>query len=226
MNFLVKGFKILLLIILYDIDNVRSSTELYITNNAPSMLDSNVTFTAILHNYESKDQLMYVFDDGILKKEYKTVSHNVSMNRSFPSSLYKADFYSMNVSVLTETFFFDKTVASNFSRFELKKDLIGEISVYRDGQSSVDVDEVAVGENVSLVLNLVDHSNFFQKAAIDYSWSIDFEKQQTLNNTLIYNFTEAGSKNIKAFVTAVFPNNDFRYGFFERTITAKGEFKN
>lgn len=98
--------------------------------------------------------------------------------------------------------------------------------MYRSGQSTVDVDEVAVGENVSLVVNLVDHSNFFQKAAIDYSWSIDFEKLQTLNNTLIYNFTEAGSKDIKTFVTAVFPNNDFRYGFFERTIVAKGEFKN
>ncbi|XP_055932786.1 uncharacterized protein LOC129962811 [Argiope bruennichi] len=221
MNYLVKCFKILLLIILHIIENVWSSPELYISNNAPSMLDSNITFTAILLNYEPKNQLTYVFDDGTLKKELKTRSHNVSLNRSFPSSLYKADFYSMNVSVLIDNLFYDKTIASNFSRFELKKDLIGEISVFRSGQSSVDVDEVAVGENVSLVVNLVDHSNFLQKAAIDYSWSIDFEKHQTLDNILIYNFTEVGSKDIKAFVTAVFPNNDFRYGFFERTITAK-----
>lgn len=88
------------------------------------MLDSNVTFTAILHNYETEEQLMYVFDDGIQKKDYTSRSHNVSMNRSFPSSLYRADFYSMNVSVSTESLFFDKTIASNFSRFELKSKLI------------------------------------------------------------------------------------------------------
>lgn len=113
----------------------------------------------------------------------------------------------------------------NWNVYVIAGDLIGHMYVYRDkdGQS-IDVDEIAVGENVSIAINLVDNNAYLNDANIDYSWSVDFEKQRTENNTLVYNFTDPGIKDIKGAVTAVFPNNDFKYGFYERTINAKSKF--
>lgn len=220
---LLRNFRnFVLLIIAVEIFTVSSSSILFITNNGPTTLDSSVTFSAVLKNYVSKHELTFVFDDGVQKTEYLIENCNMSMTRSVPSKLYKDGFYTMKVSVITKNFIFIKDIiAANSSRFELRRDLIGAIHVYRNNELSVDVDEVGVGENVSIVVDLFDNNKYLEKAAVDYSWSIDFEKQQTLNNTLIYNFTDAGVKDIKASVTAVFPNADLKYGFFERTITAK-----
>ncbi|GFY21605.1 uncharacterized protein TNCV_1167501 [Trichonephila clavipes] len=218
----LRNFSItVLLIVAFEIFKVLSSPILFITNNGPATLDSSVTFSAVLKNYVPKHELTFVFDDGIQKTEHVVESCNMSMNRPVTSNLYKEGFYTMKVSVTAKNFIFKDIIAANSSRFELKRDLIGTIHVYRNNKLSIDVDEVGVGENVSIVVDLIDNNKYLEKAAVDYSWSIDFEKQQTLGNTLIYNFTDAGVKDIKAIVTAVFPNADFKYGFFEKTVTAK-----
>ncbi|GIY82389.1 transmembrane protein 130 [Caerostris darwini] len=220
MNSLLQFCKILLLII-FGIYGAVSSPQLLITNSEIAVLDSNVTFTAVLKNYETSSKLIYIFDDGVQKATYEAHNYNISFERSYSSSLYKEGDYCVSITVYTDYIIFEKTVVANTSAIKLKRDLIGEIFVYRQDQPLVDADEVAVGENVSIVVGLVNNDNYLDNAAIDYSWSVDFEKLQTLNNTLIYNFTEAGEKDIKAYVTALFPNNDFKYGIFDRTINAK-----
>ncbi|GFQ73304.1 transmembrane protein 130 [Trichonephila clavata] len=185
---LLRNFSITaLLIVAFEIFKVLSSPVLFITNDGPATLDSSVTFSAVLKNYVPKHELKFVFDDGIQKTEYVVESCNMSMNRPVASNLYKEGFYTMEVSVTTKNFIFKDIIAANSSRFELKRDLIGTIHVYRNNKLLVDVDEVGVGENVSVVVDLIDNS----------------------------------VKDIKAIVTAVFPNADFKYGFFEKTITAK-----
>ncbi|KAG8191309.1 hypothetical protein JTE90_006061 [Oedothorax gibbosus] len=202
--------------------SAKHSPELIITNNGPALLDSNLTFTVALLHYEPRHKLTFSFEDGIRQAERVGKDLNVSASFPFPSSDYEEKSYVMKVTVYSDNYFFKETVVSNTSRFELKNYLIGQMFVYqlKDGQS-VDVDEVPVGENILIAISLVDNNHYLENAAIDYSWSVDFEKQRTENNTLVYNFADAGVKDIKGAVTALFPNNDFKYGFFERTVTAK-----
>ncbi|KFM69503.1 Transmembrane protein 130, partial [Stegodyphus mimosarum] len=212
----------LLLLVSLTINQVLSSRRLIITNDGPAILGSNITFTAVLQDYVPKSNLLYVFSDGIQKLQYETRAVNVSLSVELSSTLYDEGTYLMNVTVEENFIIWSKTVIANYSIFSVQRDLIGEILVFRGNISyGNDVDEVAVGENVTIVTDLHNPSGFLNNSLIEYAWSIDAERHQTLKNVLTYNFSDAGVKEIKSFASATFPNNDFRVGFFDKMITAK-----
>lgn len=91
-----------------------------VTNNGPSVLDSEVTFSAVLLHYEPRHQLSFVFDDGKRQSERAVSGLNVTVVYPFPSSIYEEKSYTMKVTVYSDNFFFKETVVSNSSRFDLK----------------------------------------------------------------------------------------------------------
>ncbi|XP_015915338.1 transmembrane protein 130 [Parasteatoda tepidariorum] len=199
-----------------------STAVLLVTNNGPSYLGANVTFSAVLLDYSSDKTLTFVFDDGIIDpEEHQTKDHNVTISRAFPESIYDEGTYDMNVTVLY-TFLWERTLVSNLTNFQLQKDLIGEIVVqHGDDYTALDLDEVAVGSNVSFAVNIYNPGNYLNDAVFSYGWSVDWERHQTSDNLLIYKFKDRGLKDIKSIVTAALPNNVFLSGSFDKIVNAK-----
>jgi len=205
----------------FEISKAASKTNIIVHNNGPAVLGANITFSSVLTGYP-KSTFIYVFDDGVQKKdEFTSTSFKQSLSKAFPSDLYNEGRYCMNVTVKVNKIFYNKEIAKNYTCFDLKRYLIGEILIYQGNKNTSEgVEEVAIGEDFTAVIDLYDPNNFLKDAVIDYSWSLDMDTHLTLNSSILYNFTDVGEKRIIAKPTATFP--DFSVsGFFTKTVTAK-----
>lgn len=205
------------------ISKTSCERRLILNNNGPALLGDNITFSAQLLGYYTTSLLTFIFNDGVQKFEYSSTNLSVSVNASFPSELYVEGGYCMNVTAeVPELLIFEEKVASNFTCFQLNNLLIGEIVVYQGNSSNEDgLDEVAVGENFTAVLNLHDPNYYLKDATIDYGWSIDMDTYITIDNFFIYNFSDAGEKLILSRATASFPDSTTVFGYFNKTVAAK-----
>lgn len=196
------------------------SSSMIVRNDGPITLGANITFYANLKDFSAGHSLLYTFDDGVLKSQITTESQNISLSRLCSSEVYKDGVYNMTVTVEKDGIFWDEKIATNYSSFQLKADLVGAIQVHQ-GNNTEDLDEVAVGL-VTFEVELHDPSNYLNNSVFNYNWNIDGERFQTeTNNSISYNFTDEGTAVVKTLVSALLPNNDYKIGIFEKQIEVK-----
>lgn len=200
----------------------KSKPRLSLINDGPAVTGANITFFAALSGYSS-EQFIYIFEDGIQKAvSLSSESLNVSLSMTFPSDLYAEGEYHMKVTVKTDYIIIKKEIAFNRTSFILKKSLIGDIYIYQgDESNNKDLDEIAVGENFTAVVDLYDPNHYLKDAVFVYSWSFDMDRYYTYNNSFTYNFIDEGRKVLIVKPIATFPDSRSISGFFHKSLTAK-----
>lgn len=196
-----------------------SAPYLLLDNNGPAIRGTNITFSAHLMEYR-EETLHYTFDDGIEKSEVDG-GINVTFQRNFARDLYSPNTYNMTVSVERKSFFVKKTIATNYTSFELGDNLFGEIIVLRNGSLSNESDEVGTGENLTMIADMLDGNGYLKDADFKCMWSVDMERFDLEGTSLNYTYHVPGMSFIAVSVFAILPSSDIVYGLFLKKLTVK-----